>query len=207
MKENSKKDEFQLVMKKLKEIFEIKFDKELASLLNLSTVVFSDRAKRGSLPYEHILSLCLKNKIDLNILFFSGLLNFKNQNGETILKYEGGLAAYGNDSKKTNFIVDPSFINTYGYKAVNYDLTNMSPIINEKDIIVIDEEKRDIKDNCCFLIRWQGGLKVIRLFQTSSKGTSLGKNDNKKFPDILFDETLDIVGQVIVTYHQEKDLM
>ena len=59
---------FNEVMNRVKKTLKIKHDYELAELLNMSAASFNGRKKTDSIPYEAILALANKEKIDFNWL-------------------------------------------------------------------------------------------------------------------------------------------
>ncbi|RXJ98381.1 hypothetical protein CRU98_10100 [Arcobacter sp. CECT 8986] len=62
-------DNFQEIMDKFKKTLNIKSDSEIAEKLDISRQNYSDRKKRNSIPYEEIIKLCKKEKINIdNIL-------------------------------------------------------------------------------------------------------------------------------------------
>lgn len=60
------------VIKKLKELLDIKTDFELAKLLDVKPNTVSSWKSRESLHFEKIIALCEMHKIDLNTLFLAG---------------------------------------------------------------------------------------------------------------------------------------
>lgn len=69
---------FSLVIVNLKKLLNVTTDAELATLLNMSKSNFSERKKRGSLPYENILNTCLEKEISLDKIFTKNH-NYKNE--------------------------------------------------------------------------------------------------------------------------------
>lgn len=68
------------VIKKLKELLEIKTDFELAKILDVKPNTVSSWKSRESLHFEKIIKLCKEYKIDLNSLFLEGAENPSNLN-------------------------------------------------------------------------------------------------------------------------------
>ncbi|MEK6451147.1 MULTISPECIES: helix-turn-helix domain-containing protein [Myroides] len=68
------------VIKKLKELLEIKTDFQLAKLLDVKPNTVSSWKSRESLHFEKIIALCEIHKIDLNTLFLEGSENINGFN-------------------------------------------------------------------------------------------------------------------------------
>ena len=68
-----KTNNFDEVILVLKNKLNIKTSKDLAERLNLTSTAFSERKRTNSIPFNEIIELCIKEKIDLNEIFFNTL--------------------------------------------------------------------------------------------------------------------------------------
>lgn len=56
------------IIERIKNTFNIEKDKDIAELLEVSHQVFGNWKSREKIPYEEIISLCLKKDIDLKFI-------------------------------------------------------------------------------------------------------------------------------------------
>lgn len=71
--------DFEQIVKKLKEILKISKDKELAVELELTEANLNRYKTRNSIPYEQLIYLCSKHKIDFMNLILDTQLEVKNE--------------------------------------------------------------------------------------------------------------------------------
>ena len=191
-------------MGRIKEIFGLKFDKDVAALFGVNPVTLSERIKRGSLPYDKIIELCAKNGISLNYIFglkmdFTPIQNFGAQ-AVHITKYTKGYSAFGDASCAEPFV----FNNAYcadehaKFSAVVADNILMFPIIDMGDTVIINENKREIcEDGKLFLVNYKGTISVAKVLKTLEKDTYILQVENPLHKDITAkSKDLTILGKV-----------
>ena len=77
---------FETIIDRIKEIFNISKDKDIADKLGVSNQVFANWKMRNKIPYEKLITLCLQEDIDLKYLIngeknknFIKKINFKEE--------------------------------------------------------------------------------------------------------------------------------
>ena len=66
-------ENFEIVINKLKDILNIKSDRQLSFALDILPASFANSRKRGIIPFDKIINYALKKNIDLNLIFFFSL--------------------------------------------------------------------------------------------------------------------------------------
>lgn len=81
------------VIDRIKKTFNINKDKEIADLLGVTTQAFANWKNRNKIPFEEIISLCLRENIDLKYIINGEIdegktkkLNFREENHKIIEK-------------------------------------------------------------------------------------------------------------------------
>ncbi|QEZ89061.1 transcriptional regulator, XRE family [Aliarcobacter cibarius] len=69
--------EVNLVIERLKEKLNFKTDMELAKYLNLASGTVTNWKNRNKIPYDEIFSICEKENIDINYIFYGIYKNEK----------------------------------------------------------------------------------------------------------------------------------
>jgi transcriptional regulator with XRE-family HTH domain len=79
------------VINRLKQTFNTNKDKEIADLLGVTNQAFANWKNRNKIPYEEIISLCLRENIDLKYIINGEIdegkikkLNFREENHKII---------------------------------------------------------------------------------------------------------------------------
>lgn len=200
---SSDSSNFNIVMNRLKGIFSVEFDKDMAELLGISRVTYSERATRNSLPYEKIIELCLSKGINVNYVF--GIKNDfqKIKSGvaqEKIKKYIN-YKAFGNDELSEPFAFANEFCDDPEAKlsAVVADNIHMFPIIDVADIVIVNEHKKEIsEDGKLFLIKYKSNIAVARILRTIEPNEVIMEFENPLLENIKTKlKNLTVLGKVI----------
>lgn len=190
------------------------FDKDVASVLDLSQVNFATMKNRGKIPFTNILDFCAKKKISINWLLY-------NQNPGSLVdstdKYwiryypevsvSAGGGAYESDDSYESFEVPTYFIDMLGGKdnlknidAINVVGDSMEPTLNSNNIIFIDKTKTDVSRDGIYAFTTNYGLFVKRI-QRRVDGQLDVISDNKDYPiQILEKQNISIVGKVVSSF-------
>ena len=75
-------NELDKIILRIKEIFSVNQDQEVAKILGISRASLANHKIRKTLPFKEIINLCKKNKKDINLLFGlkTGNQSINNQN-------------------------------------------------------------------------------------------------------------------------------
>lgn len=204
IKNNQIKNEFYDVIERLKTMFCVKTNVEIAEKLNITGPAYAERVRRKSLPYEKIIEACAKNGFDLDYIFglktdFTPIQHFNTQ-AVHITKYTKGYSAFGDSSCAEPFV----FNNAYcadehaKFSAVVADNILMFPIIDMGDTVIINENKREIcDDGKLFLVNYKGTISVAKVLKTLEKDTYILQVENPLHKDITAKaKDLTILGKV-----------
>lgn len=209
------------VLYRLKTLFKVADDKEVAEIIGLTAANIYERKRRNSIPYEAIVNALRDTNANLEWIFYG----IGDQNVEPKLKL-GSEPPIGQISVR--YFPDISASAGYGclngdhceYDTVYIDSTllplatsknidairvhgdSMTPRINDGDTIFVDKSQRDIRNGKIFIIRLNEEIFVKRIY-VSPHGLII-RSDNHDYPQFeIKKEEADILGQVIYTmeYH------
>ena len=80
--------ELDKIILRIKEIFSVNQDQEVAKILGISRASLANHKIRKTLPFKEIINLCKKNKKDINLLFGLKTENQSINNQNTTLTLE-----------------------------------------------------------------------------------------------------------------------
>ena len=98
-----KATEFETIMNKFKKLLNLKNDTAIAEKLGINRASYSERKQRNRIPYENLINICKKEKININKLLeieenteknIENTENFKNKLNESIKKLNEKESAY-----------------------------------------------------------------------------------------------------------------
>jgi phage repressor protein C with HTH and peptisase S24 domain len=214
--------DFNSVFSRLKKLFNVTDDKEIADILGISAQNIYDRKRRNSIPHEAIINVLRDTDVNLEYIFYGlgnknvtptlNLSDEKNEIGKVAIRYfsdvnaSAGIGCLNGDYCESEVIyVDRNLlpnITSKRIEAIRVSGDSMTPTMNEGDMIFVDKLQHEIKNGKIFIIRMNDELFVKRIF-VSPKGYII-KSDNTDYPqfDIKKDD-IEILGQVIYTmeYH------
>jgi predicted NUDIX family phosphoesterase len=132
VKENvNKMIDYELVVNNLITQLNVKNEAEIANKLGMSRQSLQNHKTRNTIPYKQIISYCLLNKKDINIIF-NNKLDEKNNINNNNLK---GLNIIGNNNNVSNKNDEEELINKYKklpkkrqdyyYHMISADILNM----------------------------------------------------------------------------------
>ena len=81
-------NELDKIILRIKEIFSVNQDQEVAKILGISRASLANHKIRKTLPFKEIINLCKKNKKDINLLFGLKTENQSINNQNTTLTLE-----------------------------------------------------------------------------------------------------------------------
>lgn len=180
------------VIKRLKEFLKIKTDLELATILGVKPNTISSWKKRNSLQFETIIDLSKKNKIDLNELFYSDVVNYKSEkqkNSKEVKLVSSELHfQYLLDSKDTlaslptydfPFLEDVEI----GFQVIS---ENMVPTVRVSSYVICKRSELNIlKPLEIYVLHLKNkGLFVYRFEREEVSGTLVFGSDNRAFNEI-----------------------
>lgn len=82
--------------------------------------------------------------------------------------------------------------------AINYTSESMYPTIKKSDVLILNKDFEEIKDNRFYLIKYYDKIKICRIFKRKNQKYLL-RNDNIIYPDeeVNLEEDIKILAQVI----------
>lgn len=213
---------FDQIIDRVKEIFEVKSDADVAKALNIEPGTFSYSRKKGNLPAVEILQ-ALQNK-DINIEWvFYGLGSKKilprlklDGDEESIgkitvrffddVRASAGMGCLNGDNCEYEVLYIDRFMlpntNSKNIDAIRVKGDSMEPTISEDDLIFVDKNQCSIRNGKIFIIRMNDEVFVKKIF-ISPKGLII-KSDNEDYPSFeVSPKDIEVLGQVIYTmeYH------
>lgn len=204
IQDNAIKNDFDEVMNRLKSMFNISTNVELADKLNLSQTAYSERVRRKSIPYEKVFELCLMSGIDVNYIF--GVENNfpKNKSmkqiSENIKKYKN-YNLFGDDTQAEPFNFANEFCDNPDAKfsAVIADNIHMFPIIDVGDIVIVNENDKEFnEDGKLFLVKYKSNIAVVRILKTIEPDEVVMEFENPLLENIKTKlKNLTVLGKVI----------
>jgi SOS-response transcriptional repressor LexA len=209
------------IIEKLKKALELKNDTEVAKALESDPRLLGTWKKRGTVPYDKIIKLCLRNNINLQWIFSDGcfLPTVCNESGLVseadgyvrVPRYEVKASAGGGAIIHSEQIVDHLFFKTEWVKNVlgiprdflaliSVQGDSMEPTLSNGDLILVDIRTSKVEDGAIYVVQYDDALLVKRL-QKKYDGSVVIRSDNPLYePEILHGEdaiNLKIVGRVV----------
>lgn len=209
------------IIVKLKTSLKLKSDTEVAKALESDPRLLGTWKKRGTIPYEKIIKLCISKNINLQWMFSdsghlptvcrdSGLVSeadgyFK------VPRFEVKASAGGGAIIHSEQIVDHLYFKTEWVKNVlgipkdflaliSVQGDSMEPTLSNGDLILIDTRTSRVEDGAIYVVQYEDALLVKRL-QKKYDGSVVIRSDNTLYePEILHGEeaiNLKIVGRVV----------
>lgn len=221
--ENPQNDEILIVniLEKLKKALELKNDSEAAKALEVDPRVLGTWKKRGTVPYEKIIKLCLRKNINLQWIFSDGgtLPTVCQDNGLVseadgyikVPRYEVKASAGGGAIIHSEQIVDHLYFRTEWVKNVlgiprdclaliSVQGDSMEPTLSSGDLILVDTRTCRVEDGAIYVVQYDDALLVKRL-QKRYDGSVVIRSDNPLYEaEIIHGEdalNLKIVGRVV----------
>lgn len=221
--QNQQSDEILIenIIGKLKAALELKSDTEVAKALESDPRLLGTWKKRGTIPYEKIIKLCIRNNINLQWMFSDdgslptisrdiGLVS--EADGYTkVPRFEVKASAGGGAIIHSEQIVDHLYFKTEWVKNVlgiprdflaliSVQGDSMEPTLSNGDLILVDTRASRVEDGAIYVVQYDDALLVKRL-QKKYDGSVVIRSDNTLYePEILHGEeaiNLKIVGRVV----------
>jgi len=187
------------------------FDKEIANVLDLTSVNFATMKKRNSIPFSNILDFCALKKISINwMLYGQDPSSLVDSTDKYWIKYfptisvSAGGGAYEADDEFEKLDLPDFFVNIIGGKdniknieAINVTGDSMEPTLNNGNIIFIDKTKQDVSKDGIYAFVNENGLFVKRM-QRRIDGSLDIISDNKEYPMQIAEKSdINILGKVV----------
>ncbi len=187
------------------------FDKEIANVLDLTSVNFATMKKRNSIPFSNILDFCALKKISINwMLYGQDPSSLVDSTDKYWIKYfptisvSAGGGAYEADDEFEKLDLPDFFVNIIGGKdniknieAINVTGDSMEPTLNNGNIIFIDKTKQDVSKDGIYAFVNENGLFVKRM-QRRIDGSLDIISDNKEYPVQIAEKSdINILGKVV----------
>lgn len=197
--------DFNSVMLRLKNHFGVTKDNEIAKILGINPGNYSDRSKRGSIPYEQIIISLENSDADLHWILYgvesknnglpqTAFIQFysdeNTSDGDGNLNCSGPYEMIQIDSK----LFKDSNIHT----SVAIRITNisMSPSMNENDIVIVDRSIRNIINGKIYVVDIKGMVMITRIFKMPD--IYILRPDNNNFPEqTLMENDFMVLGRVV----------
>jgi phage repressor protein C with HTH and peptisase S24 domain len=209
------------IIDRLKKSLDLKNDTEVAKVLETDPRLLGTWKKRGTVPYEKIIKLCILKNINLQWMFSDGssLPTVFSENGLVseadgyirVPRYEVKASAGGGAIIHSEQIVDHLYFKTDWVKNVlgiprdflaliSVQGDSMEPTLSNGDLILIDTRSSRVEDGAIYVVQYEDALLVKRL-QKKYDGSVVIRSDNPLYePEILHGENamnLKIVGRVV----------
>ncbi|MGJ8514663.1 hypothetical protein R84981_001140 [Carnimonas sp. R-84981] len=209
------------IMQRMRGVVGVDSDYQLAKFLGISTSALSNWRKRGSIPIDQCMSLCVTYGVSLDWLIFgkdetalSG--SFTNGlpqsiSGSSIPLYDvegaaGAGRALDHESVIGSFQLDNDTIEQLGINDVHLAGVrvrgdSMEPTLTDNDWVIVDLDQQSYAQGGVFLIWVSGELRIKRL-QRLAGGAALLISDNKLYDRemIKFDkmQEFSVLGRVVL---------
>ncbi|RLA72994.1 MAG: phage repressor protein [Epsilonproteobacteria bacterium] len=188
------------------------YDKDVASMLDISQMNFATMKKRNKIPFQELLDFCAGRSIAINWLLYGqspeSLIDATNK--VYMVRYfseiqaSAGGGGLGENEAHEPMMLSENFVATLGgeselryIEAINVNGDSMEPTFNYGDIIFINRSKDDIGRGGVFTINTEGGLFIKRLHRRIDGRIDI-ISDNKDYPvQTASPEEITIVGRVV----------
>ena len=188
------------------------FDKDIATLLDISQMNFATMKKRNKIPFNELLDFCARRSIAINWLLYgqSPESLVEPTNKYYAVRYFSGISASAgggasNDQfEEQTLMLGEDFISTLGgerelrfIEAINVSGDSMEPSFSYNDIVFINRSKTDVGRGGIFTIRTEHGLFIKRI-QVRIDGKLDIISDNKDYPVFVAkQDEVEIIGRVV----------
>ena len=188
------------------------FDKDIASLLEITQMNFATMKKRNKIPYEELLNFCASRSIAINWLLFGqspeSLVEATNK--VYMVRYfsaanaSAGGGGFSDDESYENLALEGHFVDTLGgekelrnIEALNVSGDSMEPTFSYGDMIFINRSKTDIGRGGIFTINTEHGLFIKRIQQRIDGKLDI-ISDNKEYAMLTVEpQEIDVLGRVV----------
>jgi len=188
------------------------FDKDVASVLDISQMNFATMKKRNKIPFNELLDFCAKRSISINWLLYGqspeSLVEATNK--FYMVKYFSDVSASaggGSDiqcEEIEELEIPEQFVFMLGgekelqnIEAINVSGDSMEPTFSYNDIVFINRNKTDINRGGIFTIRTEAGLFIKRV-QKRIDGKLDVISDNSIYNTQTLDANqVEVIGRVI----------
>ncbi|WP_157039908.1 LexA family transcriptional regulator [Pelobacter propionicus] len=209
------------IIEKLKTALGLKNDTEVAKALESDPRLLGTWKKRGTVPYEKIIKLCIRKNINLQWLFSDGssLPTICRDNGLVseedgyikVPRYEVRASAGGGAIIHSEQIVDHLYFKAEWVKnalgiprdflvLISVQGDSMEPTLSNGDLILVDTRTSRVEDGAIYVVQYGDALLVKRL-QKKYDGSVVIRSDNPLYEaEIIHGEdalNLIIVGRVV----------
>lgn len=188
------------------------FDKDVASVLDISQMNFATMKKRNKIPFNELLDFCAKRSISINWLLYGqspeSLVEATNK--FYMVKYFSDVSASaggGSDiqcEEIEELEIPEQFVFMLGgekelqnIEAINVSGDSMEPTFSYNDIVFINRNKTDINRGGIFTIRTEAGLFIKRV-QKRIDGKLDVISDNSIYNTQTLDANqVEVIGRVV----------
>lgn len=187
------------ILNKLKKISGVETDKALAlEILGLKPDALVQRKKRGAIPYEAVVSYCLRNKISIDVLFDNKQIIVSS---ETDIN-EGTRVDIPNNLYKIQVVDSNESIIIPLQKHDKILTAHIEPDL--KTCFIADISIDSFKEDGKYLIKFNGryfAKKLVTSFRNTYEFSDLSSEENPSSFELSESELLDIevIGQIIKT--------
>lgn len=191
-------EEFDKVIKKLKDLLGIDSDRQLAFKLNILPASFSNNKRNSILPYEKIVLLALENNISLDILFNNKVEQNSRINED--IRNEDNTSDYIN----IELLIDN---NDYVRLPVNLkeDVNNLKAIVLENNIYVVNIKFNLVENNNNYLLK-SNEVYYAKHISIDFSGNYLLKSMDGSIDKITKEEfeKIESIGKIVVKFEKEN---
>lgn len=223
---------FSEVIDRLKSKLNFTEDKELAELMGISQPAFSERRKRGALPYEMIINICRKHSISSDYIFtghsefFDGSITtageLPNINPDTMIvipyyqdiRCAAGSGCINDESSEDeiSYIILPRDgypelqRSSHHLHAITAQGDSMEGTIHDGAILLVDFTDKGFESGKIYVVNSGGEVLVKRIFIDPSNPESvILKSDNIYYPQFnILKENIEVIGRVVFVYNRAK---
>lgn len=182
-------ENFEIVINKLKDILNIKSDRQLSFALDILPASFANSRKRGIIPFDKIINYALKKNIDLNLIFNPDVLIDSNtinssNNKEDFLK----IKILNNEE---DFLKIP-----FSYNDIKLDTCRCLTL--DDKIYIINIEDTSLQNNKKFILK-SNNIYYYRHVNINFEGSFIFKDETSISEQIekeLVDK-IEVVGKII----------
>lgn len=196
--------DFMSVENRLKQFLGMTKDKDIANFVGLNTGNYSDRKKRGSIPYAEIVIALDGKNADLQWIFY-GIESIKKEKSATAyIQYYSDIAS-SNGNGNVDLLgpyemvqVDSALFPDADIKntiAIRVNSTIMSPTIMSQSTVFVDRSKTALLNGKAYLIQIDGTVLLTRMYDTVSGWIS--RPDNNNYPEVFATEDkIRVIGKI-----------
>lgn len=209
---------FEEVMDRLKEKLGVQEDKDIIELFDgMSASAYSQRKRKGSVPYEDIINVCRDRGISIDYVikgkpesFEAELTGGTEGNDRSIwIPYHKDIASIGSDTTQyVTFPKDryPELSESSTVHAATFTGDSMEGNILDGAMMFINMSDQEIKSGKIYVIRSNDENMVKRIFMDPSDvNTLLLRSDNIFYPEFKVpSEKIEVIGRVMSVYNRSK---